>query len=144
VLNIGLWLVQLLLMAVFVLTGFVKVFQPIDALAATYHWIGVAPPLFVRFVGICELLAAAGLLGPAALRVMPKADSICGTRDHTADGWGDCHPCAARPVVDDRPESHFDEPGGLRGLWALDARAGAKPLKQTIADTLSQGDGLRG
>ena len=71
-LNISLWVVQLLLMAVFVLTGFVKVFQPIGVLAETYRWIGVAPPLFVRFVGICELLAAAGLLGPAALRVMPR------------------------------------------------------------------------
>ena len=71
-LNIGLWVVQLLLMAVFVLTGFVKVFQPIDVLAETYRWIGFAPPVFVRFVGICELLAAAGLLGPAVLRLMPR------------------------------------------------------------------------
>lgn len=71
-LNIVLWLIQLFLAAVFLFTGYVKVVQPIDILAVSYQWVTYVPPIFVRLIGVCELLAVAGLLGPAITRILPR------------------------------------------------------------------------
>ncbi len=71
-LNVTLWTVQLLLAAVFLITGCVKVVQPIDVLALSYQWVRHVPPILVRAIGISELLAVAGLLGPAATRILPR------------------------------------------------------------------------
>jgi hypothetical protein len=70
--NVTLWMVQLLLATVFLVTGYIKVVQPIDVLAVSYQWIRHVPPLFVRVIGIGELLAVAGLLGPAATGILPR------------------------------------------------------------------------
>ena len=70
--TIGLWVVQVLLAAVYAFAGFNKVSQPMDALAA----MGMAyaidyPDLLTRFVGTMELLGAVGIILPALTRIMP-------------------------------------------------------------------------
>jgi uncharacterized membrane protein YphA (DoxX/SURF4 family) len=71
-LNIALWIAQLLLAAVFGLAGFLKLTQPIAALAHMMRWPGDVPWELVRFIGTAELLGAVGIILPAATRVLPR------------------------------------------------------------------------
>jgi hypothetical protein len=66
-LSIGLWTLQVLLAALFLLTGSMKAFMPADVLAAQTP----LPIAVVRFIGLCELAGALGLLLPGLLRVAP-------------------------------------------------------------------------
>lgn len=68
-LHVTLWAVQILLALIFAMTGAMKVAQPIATLAASLGWPGHVPPGLVRFIGIAELLGAAGLILPAATRI---------------------------------------------------------------------------
>ena len=64
--NIALWIVQGLLALLFLFAGGVKLVLPLDQLAKQ------APPLpalFLRFVGVCEVLGAMGLILPRLRRV---------------------------------------------------------------------------
>jgi putative oxidoreductase len=69
--HFALWVVQILLALFFGMVGAMKLTQPIDVLAANMRWPGDVPALLVRFIGLCELLAAIGLLLPAATRIKP-------------------------------------------------------------------------
>lgn len=70
-LNSLLWIVQGLLAAMFLLTGFLKLTLPIEKLPAMMPWAADAPLALVRFVGIAELLGGLGLVLPALLRIKP-------------------------------------------------------------------------
>ena len=74
-LHIALWTVQILLALVFAVTGAMKVTQPIETLPASLA--GVPLPL-VRFIGVAELLGAAGLILPAATRIAPALTPLAG------------------------------------------------------------------
>lgn len=70
--SIGLWAAQVLLAVAYLMAGFMKLTQPIDALAAmNMTWAASLPELFVRFVGLMEVLGALGLVLPAATRILP-------------------------------------------------------------------------
>ncbi|MBC9911577.1 DoxX family protein [Chitinophaga varians] len=71
IVNILLWLVQLLLTALFVMSGVMKLGYPIDKLAAMYPWTGQVPAVYVRLLGIVDLAGGLGLLLPALLRIKP-------------------------------------------------------------------------
>ena len=71
-LNITLWVAQLLLAAMFLMAGFMKLTTPIEQLIAEQPWAANVPPALVKFIGLSELAAAIGLLVPSALRIMPK------------------------------------------------------------------------
>ena len=71
-LGVSLWISQILLAAFYVLTGVMKVTMPIPRLAAMLHWPGLYGEAFTRFLGVCELAGAAGLLLPAATRIFPR------------------------------------------------------------------------
>ncbi len=71
-LHISLWIVQILLAVMFGMAGFMKSTMPIPELAQKLVWVGSTPVILVRFIGLCELAAAIGLILPAALRIMPK------------------------------------------------------------------------
>ena len=71
VLNIVLWVVQVLLALMFGMSGFMKATQPIEQLSAMLPWAAQVSPLLVRFIGISELLGAIGLLLPSLLRIKP-------------------------------------------------------------------------
>ena len=61
----ALWVAQVLLALAFLSAGAMKLVTPDETLTAWYPF----PALFVRFIGVCELLGAAGLILPGLLRV---------------------------------------------------------------------------
>ena len=68
--NIGLWIGQLLLAAMFLMVGFMKTFTPLSELSKIMP-MAAEMPWFTRFVGVSELAGGLGLLLPAALRIKP-------------------------------------------------------------------------
>jgi uncharacterized membrane protein len=60
-----LWIVQALLALMFLFAGIAKLVTPADVL---YQMVPL-PELFVRFIAVCELLGAAGLILPGLLRI---------------------------------------------------------------------------
>ena len=65
--NYVLWIVQGLLALIFLFTGGTKLILPIEVL--TEHT--PLPGLFVRFLGVAEVLGAIGLILPGFLRIWP-------------------------------------------------------------------------
>ena len=61
----ALWIAQVLLALAFVPAGWMKLTLPGDVLTAFYPF----PEPFIRFIGVCELLGAAGLILPGLLRI---------------------------------------------------------------------------
>jgi putative oxidoreductase len=70
-LNIALWVVQVLLAALFLMAGAMKTMTPIDQLAVKMDWVKDLPNL-VRFIGTAEFAGALGLLLPSLTRIAPK------------------------------------------------------------------------
>lgn len=70
--NIALWIVQILLAVAFGFFGFPKVTQPIDALLPMLPWVADVPTLLVRLIGVAELAAALGLVLPGLTKIQPK------------------------------------------------------------------------
>lgn len=70
--NIALWAAQVLLAAVYIMSGGMKLTQPMAGLAAMgMGYATVLPEGFVRLVGTMEILGALGLILPAATRILP-------------------------------------------------------------------------
>ncbi len=67
-LSVALWILQGLLAAIFLCTGGMKLLMPADLLAESTP----LPILFARFIGLCELLGALGLILPGLLRIRPS------------------------------------------------------------------------
>ncbi len=63
--SVGLWIVQVLLAAVFLLMGGMKLVMPVEELTAQTPF----PEMFLRFIGTAEVLAAFGLILPGVLRL---------------------------------------------------------------------------
>jgi hypothetical protein len=74
--TIALWIAQLLLAAAYGLFGSMKATQPLDQLAIMMKWIPDFPPLFVRTLGIVEVLGAIGLILPSLFRIQPRLTVI--------------------------------------------------------------------
>ena len=64
-LSAGLWIVQVLLAALFTMTGFMKLFLSPEQLAQSGGGLPI-PLALVRFIGESELLGAIGLIFPSA------------------------------------------------------------------------------
>ena len=62
-----LWVVQVLLAALFLFAGVMKLVMPLDQLAGPVE----LPGAFIRFIGVVEALGALGLILPALLRIRP-------------------------------------------------------------------------
>jgi uncharacterized membrane protein YphA (DoxX/SURF4 family) len=60
-----LWIVQVLLAALFLFAGIMKLATP----AAEFARLAPLSPDFLKFIGVCELLGALGLVLPGLLRV---------------------------------------------------------------------------
>ena len=71
-LNVTLWIAQLVLAAMFLMAGFMKVATPIDKLAAQLPFVTDMPEALVKFIGVSEVLGALGLLLPSLLKVQPQ------------------------------------------------------------------------
>ena len=63
----ALWIAQGLLAAVFLFAGGIKLYLPIEELTKQMP----VPGLFVRFIAVCEVLGAVGLILPGLLRIRP-------------------------------------------------------------------------
>lgn len=68
VLNITLWIFQILLAVTFIWAGAMKLFQPNEL---PWSWVKETPEL-VTISGILDLLAGFGLTLPSLLRIRPK------------------------------------------------------------------------
>jgi len=65
--NVVLWIIQVLLALLFLFAGGVKLVLPIEEMTKQM----ALPGLFLRFLGVVEVLGALGLLLPALLRIKP-------------------------------------------------------------------------
>ena len=67
--NVALWTVQALLALIFLFTGGMKLIMPIEEM--TKQMPLPLPGLFLRFIGVAEVLGAIGLILPWLLRIRP-------------------------------------------------------------------------
>jgi hypothetical protein len=70
--NRALWIVQGLLAALFLFAGGMKLITPIEVLSMMSPF----PGEFIRFIGICEVLGAVGIILPYGLRVLPGLTAL--------------------------------------------------------------------
>jgi hypothetical protein len=64
-----LWVAQVLLALGIGSAGIIKLISGDDVLLQFYP---IFPPLFIRFIGVCEILGAIGVIVPAATRIRPE------------------------------------------------------------------------
>lgn len=70
--NIALWIIQILLALLFLFAGGTKLVLPLDVLASMGPPDQVQlPGLLIRFIGVCEVLGALGLVLPGLLGIKP-------------------------------------------------------------------------
>ena len=72
-LNIALWVLQVLLAAVYVAHGWMMVSPPPELVALINAQLGEG---FRLFIGVAELLAAAGLILPGITRILPSLTAL--------------------------------------------------------------------
>ena len=65
--NAALWMVQGLLALIFLFAGGMKLVLPIEEMTKQMP----LPGLFLRFIAVCEILGAIGLILPGLLRIRP-------------------------------------------------------------------------
>jgi putative oxidoreductase len=75
-LHVTLWVVQVLLAAMFLMAGVMKLTQPIATLATSLPWATSVPELLVRFIGAAELAGALGLVLPSLTRIQPRLTAL--------------------------------------------------------------------
>lgn len=68
----ALWIIQLLLAALFLFAGLMKLVMPIAEMTRQMPM----PGLFLRFIGVCEVLGGIGLVLPAWLGFRPGLTSL--------------------------------------------------------------------
>ena len=69
---VGLWASQLILAAIFLYAGFMKLGRSPEGLAELgWTWAMDLPLPFIRFIGAMEILGAVGIILPAASRILP-------------------------------------------------------------------------
>jgi uncharacterized membrane protein YphA (DoxX/SURF4 family) len=69
--NVVLWVLAGVLAVAFLVAGVTKLTQPKEKLAATMGWVEDFSPGTVKLIGALEVLAAIGLILPAALDIVP-------------------------------------------------------------------------
>ncbi|WP_095203672.1 DoxX family protein [Mesorhizobium carmichaelinearum] len=70
--HIGLWVAQIALFILFGMPGIMKTFMAPSALAPMgIVWATDVPIWLLRFIGLCELAGALGMILPAATRILP-------------------------------------------------------------------------
>jgi len=75
-LHITLWVVQVVLGAMFLMAGIMKLTQPIDAVVASLSWAADVPEMLVRFIGAAEFAGALGLILPSLTRIKPRLTAL--------------------------------------------------------------------
>jgi len=75
--NIAVWILQVLLGAMFVFAGVLKAFQ-YERAKASLLWVNDLPRGLVTFIGISELLGGLGLLLPSITGILPWLTPLAG------------------------------------------------------------------
>jgi uncharacterized membrane protein YphA (DoxX/SURF4 family) len=70
VMNIFLWILQVLLALAFLAAGLTKVIRPKDKLRDQMAWVEGVPEAGVKLIGTAEILGALGLLLPPLLHIL--------------------------------------------------------------------------
>lgn len=71
-----LWVAQVLLALGMVSAGVIKLISDDAALTTFYP---IFPALFIRFIGVCEVLGAIGVVVPTLLRIRPELTPLAAT-----------------------------------------------------------------
>ncbi len=71
-LNITLWIVQIILALLFIMTGVVKFTSSIEEQRSQMEWPKHVSEGLIHFVGIIEIVGALGLLLPSILKIKPQ------------------------------------------------------------------------
>jgi len=74
--NVALWIVQVLLAALFVFSGSMKLVLPIEEMTKQMPSL---PGWFLRFIGVAELLGGLGLVLPGLFRVATSLTALAAT-----------------------------------------------------------------
>ena len=75
--NIGLWVAQAILAAMFFMAGATKLMSgSAELVAMGMGWAENAPFLLIKFIGLAEVAGALGLILPAATRIMPDLTKL--------------------------------------------------------------------
>lgn len=70
-LSAALWVSQVFLAVAFAGAGIMKLGTPIATLEQSLPWVADVSPGLVRFIGLCEVAGALGVLLPPLLRIRP-------------------------------------------------------------------------
>ncbi|ULO07664.1 DoxX family protein [Paenibacillus sp. 19GGS1-52] len=73
--NMALWIVQGILGAGFIFSGWMKAFQ-YEKAKASWHWVNEVSRGLVFFIGIVELLGVLGIIVPQATNIVPVLTPI--------------------------------------------------------------------
>ena len=76
--HIALWVFQVLLALSFGMGGAMTTFTPLDQLAEQMAWVTSVPAWVPRLAGITEMVAAVGLILPAATKIKPQLTGWAG------------------------------------------------------------------
>ncbi len=68
--RIVIWILQIAIAGMFIMSGFMKVSTPIEVMAEKMPWVKEMSGL-VRFIGISEILGGLGLVLPSLLKIKP-------------------------------------------------------------------------
>ena len=72
--NRALWVVQILLAALFLFSGAAKFFTPVEQMTQGMPaWMSVS---FLYFIGVCEILGGIGLILPGLLHIKPGLTAL--------------------------------------------------------------------
>ena len=77
--NIALWIIAAVLAVLFLASGLQKLTQPYEKLAKTMRWADKLGATAVKAIGVLEVLAAVGLILPAALGIAPVLVPLAAT-----------------------------------------------------------------
>jgi putative oxidoreductase len=70
--KVYLWIAQAVLAGIFIMSGSIKLFLPMDQLMPKNPWVVEVPEMVTRFIGFAELAGGLGLLLPSILRIEPR------------------------------------------------------------------------
>ncbi len=74
--NIALWICQSLLSIIFTMVGLMKLFMPVSKLSENMKWVNDFPTLFVRSLGLAELVIGLLILLPRINKSIPFSFTI--------------------------------------------------------------------
>ncbi|MET7400196.1 DoxX family protein [Dactylosporangium sp. NPDC005572] len=77
--NIGLWIIAVLVAASFLFSGVFKLALPREKYIAAQPWAGDAPHWAPKVIGVLEVLGAIGVILPAVVNVAPTLVPLAAT-----------------------------------------------------------------